>query len=406
MSLYQAEKDGDVETLAGYLERGETETVRERAATLLAGFEEEVATEALIEAVESDDSAAVRAEAIDSLDAIGVDAILECMSRIAEFEREGGADWVAADEVATVLESSAPEMRMAAASALGHLDEPRAVPVLVEALSDSDPRVRARVARACGTLGHARAVGPLATCLGDETAAVRREAAQSLGRIGTDGALSALFDRVDDPSETVRYVVVSALGESGRPEPVPALGEALSDPSPMVRRAAVLSIVELLSEAGSQQSHAIRERVEETLTETADVSVLDPLIEILESGEGSVQKRNAAWLLGQLAGEAHHRQAVDGLIALLDDDDGMSAQVAVTSLVSIGGTPVEQRLITFALDEENDENARAKAVFALGQVGGERTRERLDRLIDTTDADAVRRQAFSAVSKLDGGEAR
>ena len=403
MSLYQAEKDGDLDALVGYLARSGNETVRERAARLLGVFEGEQVTEALIESVDTDDSPAVRAAAVDSLDAIGIEAVFACMERIASFERASEADWVAVDDIAAVLDSPQPEIRMAAASALAHLDEPRAVSVLTHALSDSDPRVRERVARACGSLGHPQAIVPLEARFDDESADVRREAAVALGRIATDSALSVLLDRIDDSSETVRYIVVSALGESGRPEPVAALAEATADPSPLVRRAAVLSVVELLSGAPAERSHAIREAVSETLSATDDPSVLDPLIEILESGDRSVQKRNAAWLLGQLTGPARKRRVVDGLISLLDDDDGLTAQVAVTSLVSIGDTAAEQRLLTFALDERRNENARAKAVFALGQIGDERTRERLDRLIDTTNADPVRRQAFSAVAKLDGG---
>lgn len=403
MSLYQAEKDGDVDALIGYLARSENETVRERAAGLLGAFEGAQVTEALIESVETDDSAAVRAAAVDSLDAVGVEAVLACMEQIASFERESGAGWVAVDEISAVLDSPQPEIRMAAASALAHLDEPRAVSILAGALSDSDPRVRIRVARACGSLGHPQATGALKARLDDESADVRREAAVALGRIATDDALSILLDRIDDSSETVRYIAVSALGESSRPEPVSALARATADPSPLVRRAAVLSVVELLSGAPTEQSHTIREAVSETLSVTDDPSVLDPLIEILESGDRSVQKRNAAWLLGHLAGDTRRRQVVDGLISLLDDDDGLSAQVAVTSLVSIGDTAVEQRLLMFALDENRNEHARAKAVFALGQIGDERTRERLDRLIETTSADPVRRQAFSAVAKLDGG---
>lgn len=403
MSLYQAEKDGDLDALVGYLGHGDTETVRERAADLLAEFDRKAGIEALIEAVETDGSAAVRATAVDSLDAIGIEAVLDCLSVVASFEREEGADWAAVDEIAPVLDSSESEMRMAAASALGHLGEPRAVPALVEALSDPDPRVRTRVARACGTLGRAGAVSPLETRLDDEAVSVRREAARALGRIATDRALVALLDRIDDSSETVRYVVVGALGESDRPESIGPLATALSDASPLVRRTAVLSIVELLSGAPTDRSHEIRETVVETLSRTDDASVLDPLIEILESGGQSVQQRNAAWLLGNLTGESQERRVVDGLVSLLDDDDGLSAQVAVTSLVSIGGPSVENRLLRFALDERNDGNARAKAIFALGQIGGERTRERLDRLIDTTEVDPVRRQAFSAVAKLDGG---
>jgi HEAT repeat protein len=55
------------------------------------------------------------------------------------------------------------------------------------------------------------------------------------------------------------------------------------------------------------------------------------------------------------------------------------------------------------LDEHRySADARAKAVFVLGKVGGERARERLSRLVDRADDDNVRKQAFSALSKLGG----
>ena len=194
MSLYQAEKDGDLDALVGYLARSGNETVRERAARLLGVFEGEQVTEALIESVDTDDSPAVRAAAVDSLDAIGIEAVFACMERIASFERASEADWVAVDDIAAVLDSPQPEIRMAAASALAHLDEPRAVSVLTHALSDSDPRVRERVARACGSLGHPQAIVPLEARFDDESADVRREAAVALGRIAT--AVRSLYSSI------------------------------------------------------------------------------------------------------------------------------------------------------------------------------------------------------------------
>jgi HEAT repeat protein len=41
-------------------------------------------------------------------------------------------------------------------------------------------------------------------------------------------------------------------------------------------------------------------------------------------------------------------------------------------------------------------------VFTLGKVGGERSRKRLDELVDETDDGQVREQAFSALSRLGG----
>jgi HEAT repeat protein len=84
------------------------------------------------------------------------------------------------------LQSSAREVRKAAAHALIGQAEIAALPALVQAMTDQDAEVRQAVVAAIGEMGKARAIPPLLDRLAHDPAVpVRAEAAFQLGKIGT-----------------------------------------------------------------------------------------------------------------------------------------------------------------------------------------------------------------------------
>jgi HEAT repeat protein len=402
MSLYQLEKDGDVDSLLDHLKLSDSPSIRKRAAEILGDVvdDEPQAVDALVRTAKEDDDEEVRGAAIDALDAIGADAIERLVAEMAGVDADG-ADWVRAEAFVETLSADRPELRMAAANALRRLGDSGALPALVETLDDPQPRVRSRVARACGAIGDEAAADALAPRLDDPVGHVRREAADALAAIGTERALAPLLDAVDDDNDEVRYAAVMALGGYRGPEAIDPLIEALDDDSDVVRRAAVFSIVELLAAAPTEQSHRIRETVVDRL-ESADRSVVDPLVELVEESNQARERRNVAWLLGRVAGDEGYDDAVAALIDALNADDGTTAQFAATSLVELGGETVERELLDLLEDAECSETAQSKAVFVLGKVGGERARDRLEEMLDRTDDEEVRKQAFAALSKLGG----
>jgi HEAT repeat protein len=406
MSLYQHEREGNAQELIGALRRANNPEVRKRAAGMLGRLEDHVdrrdIINALVEAAENEDGE-VAAAAIDALNQHGQDALEELLATMAgvDLERDA-ADWVKAKAFVRALGADVPELRMAAANALGDLDQSDAVPKLVERFDDADPRVRARAARACGGIGDPRATDPLTGLLSDPVGGVRREAADALGRIGNRQALTALLDLYDDEDERVRRVAVSAFGNFTNDRPVDPLIEALADPSPAVRRTAVYSLVELLANVPTEQSHRIRETVVERLSETDDATVVAPLVEILRESTQAAQRRNTAWLLGRVMDDPDSREAVDALVEALRDEGQMTRQFAATSLAEIGGPHVRRELLELAEDEGEDGDVRGQAVFALGKVGDEETARRLQSLLDDTEDEEVRQKTFSALSKLGG----
>jgi HEAT repeat protein len=411
MSLYELERTGDVQELIGYARRSDNPEIRARAAEMLGNFPDHDdradVVDALVSVAECDDHGAVSATAVDALDRLGGDAIERLIADAAGADLDGdGADWVKARAFVEALSANLPELRMAAANGLGRLEHTDAVPRLVERFQDPDPRVRARAARACGHIADPRATGALGDLLTDGNAKVRRAAAEALGNVGNRQALATLLPLYEDDDERVRRVAVGAFGNFDNERPVEYLVESLTDDATAVRRTAVYSLVELLANVPTEQSHEIRETVVDELSETDDPSVVVPLVEILEESQQRSQRRNTAWLLGRITEDAERDRVVDALVSALRAEDTMTSQFAATSLAELGqsgdGTAVERRLLALVDDGSAPSTARAQAVFALGKVGGERARERLDALLDETDDDDVRQRAFSALSKLGG----
>jgi HEAT repeat protein len=406
MSLFQYEREGNARALIEALRTSDNPEIRARAASMLGSLEDtderDEIVKALVEVAQSGEGPVVAA-AVDALDQHGTDAIQALLTRMSSVDiADDAADWVRAKAFTQALSAEVPELRMAAANALGDIGEAEIMPKLVGRFEDPDPRVRARAARACGEIDDARAVEPLTGLLGDPKAAVRREAAEALGRIGNRQALQALLGMYTDDNERVRRIAVAGFGKFENDRPIEALSDALGDRSAAVRQAAVYSLIELLSNVPTEQSHELRETVLEELSAREDGTVVKPLIEVLTESTQPAQRRNSAWLLGQVAGGEGDRAVVKALIDALGDDDGMTRQFAATSLTTIGGDYAERALLDVAEDEQTDSEERAQAVFALGKVGGEEARRRLDALLDKTEDEQVREKAFAALSKLGG----
>jgi HEAT repeat protein len=407
MSLYEYERNGQAQELIRVLRESENPRVRARAAEMLGNLDEHDdrrdIVSALVRTVREDDTDGVVAAAVDALDDLGQDALEQLITSVAGVDLDDdAADWVKAKAFVRALEADVAELRMAAANALGELENSDAVPKLVDRFDDPDPRVRARAARACGLMADPRATDALEGLLADPKAGVRREAAEALGRIGNRQALSALLSLYDDPSERVRRIAVNGLGKFSNDRPVEYLVDALGDESGAVRRTAVFSLIELLSNVPTDQSHGIRETVVEQLSATDDGTVVDPLVEILDQGTQASQRRNTAWLLGRVMDDDSNREAVDALVDALEDGGQMTTQFAATSLAEVGGTYVERELLDVATDPDHGSDARAQAVFTLGKIGDEETARELESLLDDTEDEQVRQRAFSALSKLGG----
>ena len=116
---------------------------------------------------------------------------------------------------------------------------PEVLAILSQALqADDDAWVRGRAATALGSLQDERAVSDLAWALGDENASVRVEAVQALGQIGGDRAIWALgVVLVNGTTSMERIQAAWALGKQDSELARYLLDAAAGDPSDLVWRA-------------------------------------------------------------------------------------------------------------------------------------------------------------------------
>ncbi len=411
MVLFEHERNTDFEALIRYLEESPNPDLRRRAAEILGSLQAETGgtnypredvIDVLVEVGQEDDSEEVRAGVIDALDQYGQQALEQYIGEISGTNIDDVAEWKKAQILAEGLDAEMPELRMAAASGLGRLGSDNVASKLVGAIEDSDPRVRKRAARALGRIGVPEAVPALSKSLHQDRYNVRIEVAYALADIGSDNALRELINVADDDDEIVRRIAVDALGRLGSVDAVEALATALSDNSESVRRTAMFSLVQLLSEAPASASHQVREKIVDELAEANEREAIQPLIKILDQSSETAQRRNAAWLLGRLPVDQYRSYAQEALIETLGDDDEMTSKFAATSLALLDGGNLERRLLDLIEDENRDEGMRSKALYVIGKIGTDQSRNRIERFVDRTESDQLRKRGFSALSKLGG----
>ncbi|MBI2900797.1 MAG: HEAT repeat domain-containing protein [Planctomycetes bacterium] len=138
--------------------------------------------------------------------------------RVAEDRREAGASTLAH----ALVSSGDPETRARAALALGRIQDPNDIALLVGAAADPDPMALRAVVFALGQMA-----------LGEDFDGNPR------------GADDAVAPHRSDPDPAMRRTAVEALGKLGGPRAAERLAEALRDPAAEVRGEAALGLFRL-----------------------------------------------------------------------------------------------------------------------------------------------------------------
>lgn len=115
---------------------------------------------------------------------------------------------------------------------------------LVELLRDhKDPQVREAAANALGKAGAQQATPALVSALSDPAENVRWFAVEGLRKLGATDVVPRLSDvLLQDESARVREITASTLGELGQPTAIPALRKALEDGNERVRAKAAAAL--------------------------------------------------------------------------------------------------------------------------------------------------------------------
>ncbi len=138
-----------------------------------------------------------------------------------------------------------PDVRYAAAAAVGHGGGWPALPFLEKLAESPDFRLREGVAYGLGSIGGEKSLALLKRLSSDAHPAVRGDAIYALGEIGNAEAEELLLQALDDKSPEVRGQAIAALGSVGEANAAKRIEKALNDGDPEVRKMAAKVLKEL-----------------------------------------------------------------------------------------------------------------------------------------------------------------
>jgi HEAT repeat protein len=303
---------------------------------------------------------------------------------VRKFAIELLSDGGARDQAPALMERLAndpnPNVRGAAAKALGILGCREALPRLVAALKDIE-WVRFTVLEALCQLGDEDVVEPILDLVSDSSPATRRAAIETLGAIGSPRAGNALLSHLGKATRMDRPIVLmsllrigATLPEDGYPDDL--LEIFLGDDEEWEDR--IVALRGLMGIAGRDALRKIFDKAG-SLDETRpdDEGVLRAIKELLPLcghpealpallDDPSLRFRGKT-ILAEVAGQLRVREAVPGLVSRLEDDVRDVRRAAACALGEIGDEGALDGLIG-ALND-SDGHVRKSVVSALAALG-------------------------------------
>ncbi|MEA3400670.1 MAG: HEAT repeat domain-containing protein [Armatimonadota bacterium] len=321
----------------------------------------------------------------------------------AALEEDGGVPAVR-PLIERLTEDDAWAVRRKAASALGGLGEVAvdegAVQPLIGRLKDGRPEVRAAAAQALGALGDPAAAQPLATLLLTNRRGATAEIAEALVKIGQP-AIAPLTPALDHPEAAVRLVAAETIATIGTSDAVLPLGKALTDPEVKVREAAADALRNLADRRVLHQLIAALGDSESRVYYAARDALArmgEPAIPALLGALGSANTRvayMAEQALARIGGPA-----VEPLIQWLQSGSPGARQWSGIALGAIGEAAVEPAA-ELLLSSGAGAEARAAAARALGATGSHSATEPLINAVKSSAAPTqVRQQAVRALGEI------
>ncbi|HSO33251.1 MAG TPA: HEAT repeat domain-containing protein [Labilithrix sp.] len=321
----------------------------------------------------------------------------------------------AAAELAGLVASKDPALRLAAIDALGALGAaaPQARPgdsatddALVPLLTDTDPSVRLHTAIALASSGGVKARGALLAKLdgGDEVDryAVLAALGGILERHPDERAAARLFRELAVAAGPERDAVLEAAGRARLPGVVRALGEVAAKGDVDDRRmvAALLAghrgapaAVTLARSLAADADGGVRAQAAFTLGALGDASVLSTLVALARSGDADVATDAAGGIArsAAIAGSGGQGSIVASVCPMLADGRATVRANALVALSLAQGRCSDGRTERKLLAEDPTDLVRGAAARALLAAPSADDRAALDRCISTDHSAEVAR---------------
>lgn len=156
-------------------------------------------------------------------------------------------------QLANYAADTDPQVRKAAAQALGRSKNKEAFDLLLTLIHDEDDNIRGAAALSMGSQRNEKAEAVLLDVLEkDKSNLVKGKAVQGLGRLGTEKAIGKVLGCLKSGDGSIRSSAAAALGRSKDKKAVEPLIAALNDPDQKVRNAASKSLARL---SGQDELH-------------------------------------------------------------------------------------------------------------------------------------------------------
>lgn len=209
---------------------------------------------------------------IESLGKLGDTAAVSALIPLLQSHRDGVLlktvlalkkfrDPSAIQALTALLHVPKPTVRRRVIETLGQSGDESLIPLIGESLRDDDaPEVRAAAAHALGELKARAACGFLEDALRDEYP-IRCQAVIALGAIHEKSTLAALMAMLKDAAPEVRYHAAHAIAKFKDPKTLKAIVALLEDSDPMVRNGASKLIAEFGEEIKDDAVKEIVRRV-------------------------------------------------------------------------------------------------------------------------------------------------
>lgn len=284
-----------------------------------------------------------------------------------------------------VLNSKNPGIRADAVRALGDLDDPDTVEILIGMLVDRDPDVRLAVVDTLGRIGPEakKAVEPLINSLDapgrklsadQKSTAIRRATIRALGKIGDERAVPALTGLLEDKDQRARSLVLSALESIAGPASVEPVRESLEDEHWTVRAQAIEVLGRLEGRAAIEyifpllrdEDWHVRVKAAETLAGLGDPAAVEPLIQALDFEREERVRVALIAALGDLGDSA----AVEPLTRIMQDkNEFRRVRARAAAALGLIGDPAAVDALLEVLNNNNEYwTVRGDAAVSIGLI--------------------------------------
>jgi len=297
------------------------------------------------------------------------------------------------------IRDGSPKIRTAAAQSFGHLENPAFVPDVVNALSDPDAWVRYYAARALGQIRSPESMDALAETLRQDNAPqVRIAAAEALGAIGGSRAVSILAAVVSSEDRDLGRAALLSLGVIGHPDALGPILSALrsNDSSRRLDAVRALAMRHDSQAAESLQWAAAADRdaavAGAAIEELGRMATPESIASLLRLASDRRLRDKAVGAISRL-GSKHLERIKAGF-----SSPHLETRRAVVDALGRMRHPEASEALRTALDDERPE-VRLAALMALKRLGSLHSERKVWNMVHTDPDPGIRIAAEQALQR-------